>query len=381
MQAQMTANNNSIYDVCMITMSFLRHDARTINISKTLFKNNKKVCVIGYGNDNEKYDFIDFKTISKPFYSRVFKEWSYFRKVCKKLYPVIQAKTYWASDFYSLPIASHYAKKYGAKLIYDAREIYSAIGSLHNRRFTQTVQTFLEKKWVKNVDKIVVTGELDKEYLINHFKTDIPFYIVKNFPPFREAVKSEIIREKFKIPQDKKILIYQGMISEGRGIIPAIKALSHLEDFVFCIFGDGILRKEAMQLSEKLGLTNKVIFAGNINYSELHQWTCSADIGLALIEPISYSYNLALPNKLFEYCMAGIPSLVSDLPAMKQIIDEFGIGLAINPDSEPKDIAGAISKIAQKDNYTKFKNACANASYRLSFDSQDNIVMSLFNEY
>lgn len=380
MHIQMTDNNNITYDICMITMSVLRHDARTLNIAQTLFKNGKKVCVIGYGNEFDKFDFIDFKFLSKPRPSRVFKEWIYFRKTCKKLEPQIKAKIFWASDFYSLPIASHFAKQNNAKLIYDAREIYSAIGSLHNRKLTQTIQTFLEKKWVKNVDKIVVTGELDKEYLINHFKSNIPFFVIKNFPPFKEAVKSGLIREKFKIPQDKKILIYQGMISEGRGIIPSIKALSYLDDFVFCILGDGNLKKEAMHLTERLGLKDKVFFAGNINYNELHQWTCSADIGLALIEPVSFSYNLALPNKLFEYCMAGIPSLVYDLPAMKQIIDEHGIGLTISHNSEPKDIADAIIKISQKENYTKFKNACANASHQLSFDAQNDIVLSLLKE-
>lgn len=380
MQTPTSLHDEIIYDVCMITMSFLRHDARTLNIAKTLTKNNKKVCVIGHGNENEKFDSINFLNISKPISSRVYRQWAYFHKICIKYYNKIQAKHYWASDFYSLSIASHFAKKHNAKLIYDAREIYSAIGSLHNRRFTQIVQTFLEKKWVKNVDKIVVTGELDKDYLLNHFKSDIPFYVIKNYPPFKKAVQSELIRKKFKIPQDKKILIYQGMINQGRGIIPAIKALSHLQNFVFCIFGDGILVQQIIQLTQNLGLTDKVILAGNISYEELHQWTCSADIGLALIEPISFSYKLALPNKLFEYCMAGIPSLVSELPAMKQVIEKFGIGLTISPDSEPKKIAEAIKKIAQKDNYTKFKNACANASFELSFESQNDIVISVIND-
>lgn len=373
-----TKNELSCYDVCMITMSFVRNDARTLNVANTLHKHNKKICIIGFGSRDEHYDFSDFISINKPDFSRAFKEWFYFRYKCLKYDNKISARVFWASDFYSLPIALHFAKINKAKLIYDAREIYSAIGSLHKRKMAQAIQTFLERKWVKKVDKIVVTGEIDKDYLMKHFNLNIPYYIIKNFPPYQKVIQSNVIREKFAISSEKKILIYQGMISEGRGILSAIKALTYLENYVFCILGEGSLRNQAEELSNRLGVRDKVIFAGNVDYFDLHEWTSSADIGLSLIEPISFSYSLALPNKLFEYCMAGVPSLASDLPAMKKVIDEYGIGLTLSSNYTPEEIAEQIKIISEKESYEKFKTACINSSHHFSFDSQQDIVMSIF---
>jgi len=48
--------------------------------------------------------------------------------------------------------------------------------------------------------------------------------------------------------------------------------------------------------------------------------TASVDIGVSLIENLSTSYYYALPNKLFEYIMADVPVVVSNLPQMKKLL-------------------------------------------------------------
>ncbi len=374
---------NNQYDVCMITMSELKHDARTLNIARTLVKNGFNVCILGLGSNEDSIKFktenIDFLFIENQKFDRAYQKLLYFKKSCKEYYKKIISKSYWASDFFSLPFVSHFSRLYNSKFYYDAREIYSAIGSLHNRKATQMLQTLLEKHWVKHVDKIIVTGELDKEYLMKHFENKIPYFVIKNFPAYKEHIESDLLRKKFNISPDKKILIYQGMLSSGRGILPTIKALPFLEEFVLCLLGDGQLKEEAMSLAKELGVENRVFFTGNIDYDELHKLTCSADIGLSIIEPISFSYKLALPNKLFEYCMAQIPSISSDLPAMKEVIEQFGIGLTINHLAKPEEIAQSIRTASIKENYQNYKNACKTASKQLSFDSQENILISIFN--
>ena len=39
-----------------------------------------------------------------------------------------------------------------------------------------------------------------------------------------------------------------------------------------------------------------------------------------LIEPVCRSYELTLPNKLFEYAAAGLPMLSSDLPVIGALV-------------------------------------------------------------
>ncbi len=91
----------------------------------------------------------------------------------------------------------------------------------------------------------------------------------------------------------------------------------------FVILGEGEYRKKFEAEANNSNCSDRIHFLGAVNHTELLTYTASADIGLALIENISISYYYALPNKLFEYIMAGIPILASNLPQMKKVIDDY----------------------------------------------------------
>jgi glycosyltransferase involved in cell wall biosynthesis len=80
-----------------------------------------------------------------------------------------------------------------------------------------------------------------------------------------------------------------------------------------------------------------------VPYEELLEWTSSADIGLNVASP-TYSLNVKyfLPNKLFEYLMAGVPVLTSPLPAMVEVVKSHDAG-QILPSLEPEEIGKAIN--------------------------------------
>ena len=93
------------------------------------------------------------------------------------------------------------------------------------------------------------------------------------------------------------------------------------------VLGTGVFRTKYEKLASELGITDRIHFLGNIDQKELINYTAGADIGVALIENISKSYYYALPNKLFEYIMANVPVLISDLPQMKKIVDDYNASL------------------------------------------------------
>src|SRR5262249_891410 len=75
---------------------------------------------------------------------------------------------------------------------------------------------------------------------------------------------------------------------------------------------------------------------------ELLEWTTSADIGIIISSP-DYSINtrVFLPNKLFEYIMAGLPILTSPLTAVNAILLTYDVGHILTS-LEPADIAVKI---------------------------------------
>ncbi len=367
------------YDVCIIAFVDIATDARTLNISDTFAKHSYKVAVIGTGSicptHNSNIDYYQFPIDSDK---RTWKRWIEFYKKSKEIIQSIITKNVFAEDVYSLAIASRLAKQYNTKLIYDSREIYSAIGSLSGKSFKQRIIATLEKYYIANVSRIIVTGERDRSYLQQHLSNSIPYTIIKNLPPNKERIETDIIRNKFNLSQDTRIIVYQGMLLTGRGIEKTIEAVANIDNCAFVILGDGPLREHLAKLINNKKMSHKVFLAGAIEYSNLHQWTSSADLGISLIEPVSKSYELALPNKLFEYIMAGIPTLCSDLPAMREIVEQYNIGKSISYDMSMSEIEQAIKELL--DSKSEYARNCHKAAKQLSFERQDKDLLKTIEE-
>jgi glycosyltransferase involved in cell wall biosynthesis len=68
-----------------------------------------------------------------------------------------------------------------------------------------------------------------------------------------------------------------------------------------------------------------------VPYECLLDWTAAADIGLLLLPPdYSESIRKCLPNKFFEYLMAGLPMVVSRLDIVADLVQLYDVGIVID---------------------------------------------------
>ena len=137
------------------------------------------------------------------------------------------------------------------------------------------------------------------------------------------------MRRHFELNQSDTIFIYQGLLSEGRGInlyIDAFKALPN--NFILILMGYGPLEKVIKELSKDY---KNIFFHPAVKPTEIIDVTSSADFGLCLIENYCLSYYYSLPNKLFEYTSSGIPVVCSSFPEMSELVMGNKIGWAIDP--------------------------------------------------
>jgi glycosyltransferase involved in cell wall biosynthesis len=380
------------FDVCLVLLSTAIRDARTLNIARTLAKHGKRVCILAFGSNADAERFAGEGIILIPLqgstHKRFIKRWlSFGRRITPYLWRV-KARSYWSADGYSLPFTLLFAKLHRARLVYDAREIYSALGPLAGRPLVQRVIAWMERVCVRFVDAMFTSGQLDSEYLQQHFRLPTLPRVVMNLPPYRPLTETlterlakqpseNRIRQRFGLPATTRILVYQGMIFDGRGIMPVVRALPLLPDCAFVLLGEGRYKEAVEREAGRLGVADRVLFAGAVPYDELLDWTTCADAGMALIEPISFSYRLALPNKLFEYCMAGIPSVVSDLPAMKRVVAEYPIGICVAHDAPAAELAQAIETCLQPDRRAAFRAVCEQAARAYSWEAQEPVIAAL----
>lgn len=372
---------NNKYDVCLVCFESPKNDARLLNMARVFVKNSKKVCIIASGEKTDCPQFakekIDFYPINLKSQGRFWQKWIKYNTLIKPYIKKTVAPLVIANDFYSLYAARNLAVKFKAKLVYDSREIYSQLGPLHNHPFKQKIISRMENYLIKSVDRILVSGDLDAAYLKKHFGRRIPYTTIMNLPPFFSVDKSQILRQTYGIPDSKIILIYQGVLLKGRGLLPAIRALSYSEDIYLCIIGDGKFKDRLINEAESLKVSKRVIFIGKLDYDSLLQWTASADVGLCFIEPITISYKLALPNKLFECIMAKVPVVASDLPAMKDIVNRFGVGKVLSSESSPEKLALAVKSVYV--DHEKYIENCKNAARELCYEAQEDAIMNILN--
>jgi len=277
---------------------------------------------------------------------------------------------YIAADIYNLPFLSFFAKFRCKPLFYDSRELFRYLAGLTGKKNVQALLSFIEESYIKDCDKIIVTGMMDAGVLIEDYGlSPYKFILLRNLP--RKSVKPEAkdLRKEFNLSHDAVILIYQGVVVKGRGLRKIIELLPENQSLHLIILGEGELRVELEKYAGELGVASRVIFAGTVTQDELLSYTAGADIGCTLIENISKSYYYALPNKLFEYVAAGIPVLASDLPQMKQIIDIYGVGKYVNPENR-NEIIEALNHLCDPEIRREIKLKSLKAAEELNWERE-----------
>jgi glycosyltransferase involved in cell wall biosynthesis len=256
----------------------------------------------------------------------------------------------------------------GAKLIYDAHELESDRNCLG--KFEGKLTLLCERILWPFIDALIVVSPSIQKWYSQWIGTKIST-VVLNSPSFNfeQKIDHEYLRKKFNIPHDCQIFIYIGILGIGRGLDLLKKAFtdddvkSHI---VFLGFGD-----YSDELKELSRLNNKIHVHDPVPHTQVVEVAMSADYGLCLIENVSLSDYLCLPNKLFEYCFAGLPVLASNFPDIKKIIDEYGVGECC--DLDLNSITSSIKIIEKyRPNY-KFKDLTP-----LSWESQQENLLKLY---
>lgn len=280
-----------------------------------------------------------------------------------------KAELIFAEDVYTLPFVVLFAKLKKAKVCYDSREIYAHIAGLSKRKNVQAFWKWIEKSFIKCVNVILTTGELDSIFIEKEYNLKGTI-VIRNLPLAKEISESFDFRDYFKLSKDKKILLYQGVILPGRGLSLIFDVMNYLKDCVLIILGDGEYREYYQTVVREKKLNDKVFFFGKIKQEELLKYTSGADIGLAIIENISLSYFYALPNKMFEYIYCGLPVIASNLPQMKAVIDGYQVGLTVNAENHEEIIDAINLLVNDEEQRNKFIANCRTASLELNWGNE-----------
>jgi glycosyltransferase involved in cell wall biosynthesis len=163
---------------------------------------------------------------------------------------------------------------------------------------------------------------------------------------FNKSDGNNVIQAKL---QDTKFtLLYHGDYSPTRGIENLIKAIAELDLAIknkikLLIIGMPIKKIEHLsKLSEKMGVKNQVNILPKVDYREIAQYLCIADVGIVPLPPENKWWNVSAPLKTLEYLSAGKPIIATNIPFHRRIFEKANCGVLIE-NNNSKVIANAIT--------------------------------------
>ena len=330
--------------IAIVFLGQYLYDARCCNMIQSLVDKKHSVTIYNIGcnantkNSSPQIKEVKLKIISTPFLKYIHWFLLVYKKLYKKSYDFIIA-----GDLYSLIPISLFRKKF--EIIYDSREIYTQL-AIHKKRIIKNYMlSVMEKVAIKKISKVMVTADSDKQYLRELYPNNhISYKTIYNYPN-RTYIKlnSSFLKKKFNIPNQCLVLLYQGVIQPDRGIRQTLKIIRSTKNTAAIIVGNGSYKKQLKEFAYDLKICSRVFWMEAVPYIDLLQITSGADIGVALIQPSSISNTFALPNKLFEYALSGIPTLASDIPNIKKYINKYSLGWCI----QPSDLSQQVKIIEQ----------------------------------
>jgi len=159
--------------------------------------------------------------------------------------------------------------------------------------------------------------------------------------------KNKNLLLKYAIKNDEKIILFVGGLDRAhyfKGVEVLLKAVAN-KDLVslsvkLIIVGDGDLREGYEKLTEDLGISDKVIFAGRVSNEVLPQYYNLCDI--FVLPSVSRSEAFGLVS--LEAMACAKPIIVSNLPGPNSLVEGNGFIVKVN---DAEDLFQKIKKLIE----------------------------------
>ncbi|MFZ2099261.1 MAG: glycosyltransferase [Oricola sp.] len=277
-----------------------------------------------------------------------------------------------ANDWTTLPIAARLCRENGGAYMYDTHEFASGefANSWQWRHTLRAIVRQLETRFLPGAAAVTtvsvgIAGALEAEYSLQE-----PVTVVRNVPRYEE--------HPYRAVGETVDVLYHGIVIPGRGLEACIRSVCDWRDeFTLTIRGPGQpdYISSLKRLAEAQGVSKRVNFAPPVAAEDLVCSATSFDIGLFVMPAGSVQNRFVLPNKLFEYIMAGLCVCVSDLPEMEPIVTGYGVGRLVEQ-STPEFIAAAVNGL-DRQTVESCKSRSLIAARTLNWDAEKQKLLAL----
>lgn len=250
-----------------------------------------------------------------------------------------RADIWLANDWTALPIVQKLAAEQGVPYAYDTHEL--AIDEYAQnwrwRLIHRPVIAAVERAGIAGAAATSCVSQGIANRLQQVYSLPDKPLLIRNMPHY-EAFSHNPCGETIEV-------LYHGVVYEGRGLEVCIDSVALWRpEFRLTIRGPGSAEYlvSLRRRIEAAGVADRVVLAPPVPMIDLVREATRFDVGLFALPGHSQQNVHVLPNKFFEYTMAGLALCVSDLPEMTALLRQYELGRLI-PTVTPEAIAAAIN--------------------------------------
>ena len=219
-----------------------------------------------------------------------------------------------------------------AKLIYDAHELETEVTG--SKGLVRVTIKLIERICMQFVDELIVVSDAIGDWYQKKYNLE-SYTAIYNIPLQEKSGLDRdrsIFRKKFRLNDSDVLFIYQGVLTKARGVDDILHTFLHAPNHLHIVFmGGGTLQTLIVEATKS---HSNIHFHPYVKSSEVLDYTRGADVGIHIIKNTCLNHYFCLPNKIFEYFMAGMPFIVSNFPEMAKIVKSTDGGWLIEPSSQ-----------------------------------------------
>lgn len=286
-----------------------------------------------------------------------------------------------ANDGNTLAPAWWVAARSGARVVYDAHELWRHRNVRTDRPVAPVVEALIETVGIRRAAGVITVSPSIVDWLRDTYRLPVAPTLVRNIPradggpvdPGRGR-----LRELAGLGPTDQVVAYGGRITTSRGIEETLEALALLPahvHFVLLGYGEPDYLAVLHRHLQTLGLRERVHFVGKVPSAEVAGALADADLSVVYVRPVCLSYEFSLPNKLFESIHGGLPIAAADLPDTAALVREHSVGEIFDAQS-PRDMAETIGTILADPQ--PYRAAARRAAQQLTWEHEERGLLRLY---
>jgi glycosyltransferase involved in cell wall biosynthesis len=212
-----------------------------------------------------------------------------------------------------------------------------------------------ERESVRLPDALITVSPLLADNLARDYDLPVKPAVVLNAPkrvsPDADG-RTPSVRTLLRLDAQTPLLIYSGGVTRLRGLHTAVEALADLPGVHLALQTEskGPYMTRLREMARSGGYEDRLHV---VPYVAPEQVAAFIRDATAAVHPMTVYGNsdVALPNKLFDYCMAGIPAVVSNCQAMEEFVTTWRVGEVFKAEDTADFVRAVRAVLADRQRY------------------------------